>query len=88
MPWEKRRGRGAYYTRSRRRDGRRIREYLGAGHNGMVAAAEDAQRGAESRARAEALRAEEQHHAAATAPLNQLCQLADLLMKVTLISEG
>jgi hypothetical protein len=58
MAWEKRRNGKAYYTRTRRVHGRRIREYLGAGPAAEWAAAEDARRRAERQAVRDARRRE------------------------------
>ena len=41
VPWETRLRGYAYYTRTRREGGRRIREYIGVGQEGQRAAEED-----------------------------------------------
>ena len=47
MPWERRQRGGLYYCRTRRINGRRVREYLGTGVVGEIAAEEDAERAAQ-----------------------------------------
>ena len=42
MAWESRRGTGRYYTRSRRQQGKIIRQYVGCGPTAEAAAADDA----------------------------------------------
>jgi hypothetical protein len=87
MGFEVRSGR-KYYTRSFRRNGKVVREYIGGGVKGELAAKADAERRAAREAQAEALRAEGQRHAAAVDPLDELARLTDLLMRATLIELG
>jgi hypothetical protein len=89
MAWEARsRGRGRYYTRSRKIAGRVVREYIGTGEVAEVAAAADALRRADRRAAAEARRAEDARWREALTPLLALCRAADLMARAALLAAG
>jgi hypothetical protein len=87
MGWEVQRGRRRY-TRSRKLNGRVVREYVGVGLVGELAAAADALRRAQRRATAEARHAEEAHWRAALAPLLELCQVSKLLTRSVMLVAG
>ncbi len=87
MGWEVR-GRRRYYTRSRKVNGRVVREYVGAGAVGELAAAADALRRADRLAESEARRAEQARWREALAPLLELSRAADLLARTALLAAG
>ncbi len=81
MPWESGpRGR-PYYTRTRREDGRVIREYIGVGQEGKRAAEEDDARRRQAEADREAERA-------LAEDIESLSELADLLARAALLAAG
>jgi hypothetical protein len=85
MAWE-RRGRQTYYTRSRRVHGRVVREYVGRGPEGQLAAALDARRQQQREASRTARRLEREAWDAATGPLNELIKLSELFMRAALLA--
>jgi hypothetical protein len=89
MAWQVVDGR-KYFYRHRRDGGRPRTVYVGAAGSPAAerAAAADAERRVARKAHAEALRAEEERHAAAVGPLDELTRLTDLLMKATLADLG
>jgi hypothetical protein len=84
MGWDS----GRYYTRTKHVRGRFIREYVGGGVLGELAAAEDARRRAERKAQAKARRQEQERLLGAAALLIELCHLTDLLLKAALVNAG
>ena len=78
MAWESRRGTGRYYTRSRRKNGRVIREYCGKGLKGETAAIEDRKQRRAQREERKALArliAKGHQHQRALDVIDRLCSL-------------
>ncbi len=88
MAWERRKRGGLYYTRSRKEGGRMVREYVGAGILGELAArmdAEDRQRREEEAA----IRREEREYLdALSAPVEEFCDAAEVIARAALIASG
>ncbi len=84
MGWE----RGRYYTRSRKVGGRVVREYVGGGLAGLLAAQEDERRRAERAAQQAALQAERARLAPAERALDELCDATETLMQTALLLAG
>lgn len=88
MAWERRERGGLYYTRSRRVGGRVVREYVGCGVRGQVAAMRDAEdRQAQLDARQERRREHEQPEAVLDA-LRSFGAAVDELVVHTLEASG
>lgn len=88
MAWEKRERGGPYYTRSRKVDGRVVREYIGGGALGRLAA--EADRIERERREVETLteKREEQRLRTLVSPVLELCEAAEILAWVHLVAGG
>jgi hypothetical protein len=82
--WDK----GRYYTRSKRVNGRVVRDYYGAGPAAELAAQMDAINRADREAERAAWRAERAEMEALDAGVRELDELADLLARAALLAEG
>ncbi len=88
MGWEMRSRGGLYYTRSIRINGRVVRQYIGTGEAAMLAAQQDATERAERRARAAAWAQERAELESADASIEELDEVAELVMAGVLLCSG
>ena len=88
MGWETRQGQGRYYTRSRKVGGRVVREYLGTGLVGELAALADAADRARRRAERERLKAATSAMAGPDAALADFSRAVDALAAAHLLAAG
>src|SRR5437763_4606850 len=85
MGWDKG---GRYYTRSRRENGRVVREYVGGGPAGALVAQLDAIEREKRETDRQCARVERERVADLDAPVIQLDELADLLARAALLAAG
>ena len=84
MAWEK----GRYYTRSRKVNGRVVREYIGGGEAGELAAKLDAIKLEERNRERELWRAEKEEIEAVDNQLTEFCEMADMIARAAMVAAG
>jgi hypothetical protein len=87
-PWERRERGGLYYTRSRKEGGRVIREYVGGGILGELAAQLDALERERREEQAARWKEEQEELDALQATVEELSEASDLLVRAALLASG
>ncbi len=88
MAWETRKRGGRYYTRSKRINGRVIRQYVGSGLVGELAPAADDRERARRQTQQAAWRADQERIESAIAPLEEFCEVVETLARASLLLAG
>ena len=88
MGWENRGEHGPYYTRTRKVEGRVVREYVGGGRVGELAAQDDRRARAARAEAANEWREECERMAALDSLVDDVSEAADILVKATLLAAG
>ena len=87
-PWERRERGGLYYTRSRKEGGKVVREYVGGDLIGELAARMDAEV-RRLREKEKVIRREERECLdALAAPVEELCEAAEVIARAALLASG
>jgi hypothetical protein len=87
-PWERRERGDLYYTRSRKEDSKVVREYVGGGVLGEIAALEDEYERRRRQEKAALWKEERQRLDDLTAPVEELCEAAEVLAHAALVAAG
>jgi hypothetical protein len=88
MAWETRERGGIYFTRSRRVNGRVMREYIGGGELARIASESDANKRALRKAEWQHERAELERLEAFAGPVGQLCEVTKILTRAHFLALG
>jgi hypothetical protein len=88
VAWEKRERGSSYYTRSRKVDGRVIRKYVGGGVLGEIAALEDAYERRRREEEAAYWKEQRKRLAPLMAPVEELCEAAQIFAQAHLVAGG
>lgn len=88
MGWEKGGCGVYYYTRSRKEHGRVVREYVGGGMIGTLAARMDAEERERRKEEAQVHKAQRREMEALAEPVEELSQAAEILARAALLAAG
>ncbi len=87
-PWGKRERGGLYYTRSRKVGNRVVREYVGRGSAGELAARIDAERRQKYEDERAARKEERKRLQSLMEPVEELCEAAEVIAHAALLASG
>ena len=88
MAWETRERGGHYYTRSKRVNGRVLREYIGSGELAEITSEIDADRRTLRKAQRQQQSTELERLEALAAPVGELCEVTEILVRAHLLAGG